>query len=128
MRTKSKAIAIINRNYAVIRQPPPLPRMRFLEATGPSLATTQPGPAAVDVLDKPHEIADSIDFVDHNVIDLDTCYLILDRNHQIKTIETICPEVVAEARLIPHTIGIDSEIPGYIADIGGKYVIHGRCS
>jgi hypothetical protein len=30
---EKQAIAIINRNYAVIRQPLPLRRMRFLEAT-----------------------------------------------------------------------------------------------
>jgi hypothetical protein len=79
------------------------------------------------VFDKPHEIADSIDFFDHDLIDLDTCYLILDRNYQFETIETVCPEVVEEARLVPQTIGIDSEMPGYeIADLGGKGVLHGR--
>jgi hypothetical protein len=34
MRTKRKAIAIINRNHLLIRLPPSLPRMKFSEATG----------------------------------------------------------------------------------------------
>jgi hypothetical protein len=33
-RTKSRPIAIINRNHVLIRLPPPLRRMEFSEATG----------------------------------------------------------------------------------------------
>jgi len=52
---------------------------------------------APDFGDKVREIADRLELVDHPVVDLEAGHPILDRDHQLQTIESIRPEVVAEA-------------------------------
>ena len=65
MRTKRMAIAIINRNYVVIRQQPPLRRMVFSEATAAEGSMQelygQAADSAEDAIDTVRQMPASVD-------------------------------------------------------------------
>jgi len=96
-----------------------------LSAPGP----TGSGVFLATAFDNAHEITNSVDVVDHDLIDLDADDLIFNRNHQFETIEPVGPKVIAEARFVCQTIGINSKMSGNdLAYLDCKAVIHGGSS
>ena len=55
----------------------------------------------VPILTDVHEVSDGIDLVDHNVIDLNAGHLILDCDHQLKTIKPIAKRYEGEQPASP---------------------------
>jgi hypothetical protein len=93
----------------------------------PSLAKHRAAQCVSHLFYDAHYIANCFYLVDHHVVDFDASHLILDRNHQFKTIEPVGPKIVAEVRFIRQTAGSESKMVGDdSADFGGKAVIHGR--
>jgi hypothetical protein len=80
-------------------------------------------------LDRPHEITDRIDLIGGDVRELEARKLIFDRDDDLEAIEPIGAEIVAKARFVGHTLGIDAEMPGDdFADFEGDVARHGRSS